>query len=157
MTAPDQVVIGAALAQRPFHSGHAWAILNWALGFRSLGWRVLLLRVYNYWDCPKGLVERGEEPIATARREAREEATLDDLEFAWGESFTETEPYGREKKRARYFVARTRQEAVSLPINPELGKPEHHEWRWCDFETAEQLVNDRLWKVLRWAQELIDG
>ena len=43
MTAPEQVVIGAALAQRPFHGGHAWAILNWVLGFRSLGWRVLLL------------------------------------------------------------------------------------------------------------------
>ena len=120
------------------------------------GWRVLLLRVYNYWDCPKGVVEGDEDPLAAARREAREETTLDDLEFAWGESFTETEPYGREKKRARYFVARTNTEAVSLPVNPELGKPEHHEWRWCDFESAEQLVNDRLWKVLRWAQDLID-
>jgi 8-oxo-dGTP pyrophosphatase MutT (NUDIX family) len=120
------------------------------------GWRVLLLRVYNYWDCPKGLVEPGEEPLTTARREAREETTLEDLEFAWGESFTETEPYGREKKRARYYVARTNTESISLPVNPELGKPEHHEWRWCDFELAEQLVNDRLWKVLRWAQDMID-
>jgi 8-oxo-dGTP pyrophosphatase MutT (NUDIX family) len=120
------------------------------------GWRVLLLRVYNYWDCPKGIVEAGEEPLAAAKREAREETTLDDLEFAWGESFTETEPYGRDKKRARYFVARTGTETVSLPVNPELGKPEHHEWRWCDWETAEQLVNDRLWKVLRWAQDLVD-
>lgn len=120
------------------------------------GWRVLLLRVYNYWDCPKGLVEAGEEPLVAAKREAREEATLDDLEFAWGESFTETEPYGRDKKRARYFIARTRTEAVSLPVNPEIGKPEHHEWRWFDWETAEQFVNDRLWKVLRWARGVID-
>jgi 8-oxo-dGTP pyrophosphatase MutT (NUDIX family) len=119
------------------------------------GWRVLLLRVYNYWDCPKGLVEDGEEPIDTAKREAREETTLDDLEFAWGESFTETEPYGREKKCARYFVASTQTSAISLPVNPAFGKPEHHEWRWCDFDTAEQLVNDRLWKVLRWAQDLL--
>jgi 8-oxo-dGTP pyrophosphatase MutT (NUDIX family) len=119
------------------------------------GWRVLLLRVYNYWDCPKGLVEPGEDALAAAQREAREEATLDDLEFAWGESFTETEPYGRDKKRARYFVARTGTEAISLPVNPALGKPEHHEWRWCDWETAEQLVNERLWKVLRWAQDLV--
>jgi 8-oxo-dGTP pyrophosphatase MutT (NUDIX family) len=120
------------------------------------GWRVLLLRVYNYWDCPKGVVEGDEEPLATARREVREETTIDDLEFAWGESFTETEPYGREKKRARYYIARTYSEAISLPVNPQLGKPEHHEWRWCDFESAEQLVNDRLWMVLRWAQDLID-
>jgi len=120
------------------------------------GWRVLLLRVYNYWDCPKGLVEPGEDVLTTAKREVLEETTIDDLEFAWGESFTETEPYGREKKRARYFVARTNTEAISLPVNPELGKPEHHEWRWCEFESAEQLVNERLWKVLRWAQDLID-
>jgi 8-oxo-dGTP pyrophosphatase MutT (NUDIX family) len=120
------------------------------------GWRVLLLRVYNYWDCPKGLVEPGEDALTTARREVREETTIDDLEFAWGESFTETEPYGREKKRARYYVARTNTETISLPVNAELGKPEHHEWRWCEFESAEQLVNDRLWKVLRWAQDLID-
>ena len=120
------------------------------------GWRVLLLRVYNYWDCPKGLIEPGEDALTTARREVREETTIADLDFAWGESFTETEPYGREKKRARYFVARTNTEAISLPVNAELGKPEHHEWRWCEFESAEQLVNDRLWKVLRWAQDQID-
>jgi 8-oxo-dGTP pyrophosphatase MutT (NUDIX family) len=120
------------------------------------GWRVLLLRVYNYWDCPKGLVEPGEDPLATAKREAREETTLDDLDFAWGESFIDTPPYGREKKVARYFVARTNTESVYLPVNSELGKPEHHEWRWCDWETAEQLVNDRLWAVLRWAQDVIE-
>lgn len=120
------------------------------------GWRVLLLRVYNYWDCPKGLVEPGEEALATAKREAREETTIDDLQFPWGESFTETEPYGKARKRARYFIARTSTEKISLPVNPALGKPEHHEWRWCTFEAAEQLVNDRLWKVLRWAQDLID-
>lgn len=121
------------------------------------GWRVLLLRVYNYWECPKGLVELGEDPLTTALREVREETTLDDLEFAWGESFTETEPYGREKKRARYFVALTKTQTISLPVNPHLGKPEHHEWRWCDWEAAEQLVNERLWAVLRWAKDEIDG
>jgi bis(5'-nucleosidyl)-tetraphosphatase len=121
----------------------------------SAGWRVLLLRVYNYWDCPKGLVEPGEEPLVAAQREVAEETTLDDLDFAWGESFAETEPYGRDKKRARYFIARTGTEAVSLPVNPGLGKPEHHEWRWCDWETAGRLANDRLGKVLHWAQEIV--
>ncbi len=120
------------------------------------GWRVLLLRVYNYWDCPKGLVEDGEEPLTTARREVREETSLNDLDFAWGESFTETEPYGRDKKRARYFVARTNTETIKLPVSPELGRAEHHEWRWCDFESAELLVNDRLRKVLRWARDVIE-
>ena len=48
-------------------------------------WRVLLLRVYNYWDCPKGMVEPGEDPLATARREVAEETGIEDLEFRWGE------------------------------------------------------------------------
>jgi bis(5'-nucleosidyl)-tetraphosphatase len=119
------------------------------------GRRVLLLRVYNYWDCPKGLVEPGEEPLAAAKREVAEETTLEDLEFAWGESFSETEPYGPAKKRARYFIARTSTESVSLPVNLKLGKPEHHEWRWCDWETAGRLANQRLRKVLGWAREIV--
>ena len=32
-------------------------------------WRLLLLRAYNYWDCPKGQVEPDEDPLTTAQRE----------------------------------------------------------------------------------------
>ena len=122
----------------------------------TAGWRVLLLRVYNYWDFPKGRVEAGESSLATAKRETREETTLDDLEFAWGERYFDTAPYGREKKVARYYLARTATEKISLPVNPELGKPEHHEWQWCDWETAEVRVPECLWPVLRWVQDAID-
>jgi bis(5'-nucleosidyl)-tetraphosphatase len=121
----------------------------------SEGWRVLLLRVYNYWDFPKGRVEPGERPIDAARRETREETTLVDLEFAWGDQYRDTEPYGREKKVARYFVARTTTEAITLPVNPELGKPEHHEWRWVDWDTASQLLSERLWPIVQWAQDVV--
>jgi 8-oxo-dGTP pyrophosphatase MutT (NUDIX family) len=117
------------------------------------GGRVLLLRVYNYWDFPKGRVEPGELALATAKRETREETTIEDLEFAWGEGHIDSAPYGREKKVARYFVARTRTEKIFLPVNPQLGKPEHHEWRWCEWETAAQLVPERLWPVLEWARD----
>jgi 8-oxo-dGTP pyrophosphatase MutT (NUDIX family) len=120
------------------------------------GRHVLLLRAYGYWDFPKGRVEPGESPLATARRETREETTLEDLEFAWGDVYIDTAPYGREKKVARYFVARTTIQAISLPVNPELGRPEHHEWRWCDWETAARLLPGRLRPVLRWAQDQID-
>ena len=118
------------------------------------GWRVLLLRVYNYWDCPKGVVEAGEGPLDTARREVREETGITDLEFRWGEEFIETPPYSKGKV-ARYYLAETRTADANLPINPQLGRAEHHEWRWLSWEEAEQRVVDRLWNVLRWAQDRI--
>ena len=49
------------------------------------GWLYLLLRAYNHWDFPKGMVEAGEEPLAAAIREVREETLITELEFAWGE------------------------------------------------------------------------
>jgi len=118
------------------------------------GWRVLLLRVYNYWDCPKGVVEAGEGPLDAARREVREETGITDLEFRWGEEFIETPPYSKGKV-ARYYLAETRTADANLPINPQLGRAEHHEWRWLSWEEAEQRVVDRLWNVLRWAQDRI--
>ena len=119
------------------------------------GWRVLLLRVYNYWDCPKGVVEPGEDPLTTAKREVREETGIEELEFRWGEEFIETPPYSKNKV-ARYYVAATSTADVELPVNPALGKAEHHEWRWLTWEEAEQRVVDRLWTVLRWAQDRLD-
>lgn len=119
------------------------------------GWRVLLLRVYNYWDCPKGLIEPGEDPLAAARREVREETGIEDLEFRWGEEFFETSPYSRNKV-ARYYLAATSTADVKLPVNPALGKAEHHEWRWLGWEEAQLRVVDRLSQVLRWAQDRID-
>lgn len=118
------------------------------------GWRVLLLRAYNYWDCPKGVVEPGEDPLATARREVREETGIADLEFRWGEEFIETPRYSRNKV-ARYYLAETRSSSVELPVNPELGAPEHHEFRWLSFEAAAQLAAPRIRAVLRWAVELV--
>jgi bis(5'-nucleosidyl)-tetraphosphatase len=115
------------------------------------GWRVLLLRVYNYWDCPKGVVESHEEPLNAAIREVREETGIDDLEFRWGKGFIETPPYSKNKV-ARYYLAATATAGVKLPVNPALGRAEHHEGRWLSWEEAEQCVGDRLWTVLRWAQ-----
>ena len=113
-------------------------------------WRVLLLRVYNYWDFPKGTVEPGEEPLATARREVREETTIDDLDFRWGASFVETAPYSKNKV-ARYFLAATNTVDVKLPVNPQLGVPEHHEYRWLAFDNARKLAVPRVAAVLDWA------
>lgn len=119
------------------------------------GWRFLLLRAFNHWDFPKGMVEVGEEPLAAAIREVREESTIEDLEFAWGELNTQTGPYSR-GKTARYYVARTQVSAVVLPVNPELGHAEHSEFRWADFDEAMDMVSPRVRPVVQWAAQVIN-
>jgi bis(5'-nucleosidyl)-tetraphosphatase len=119
-------------------------------------WRVLLLRAYNYWDCPKGVVEPGEEPLTTARREVREETGIGELHFRWGEEFTETPPYSKNKV-ARYYLAETRAATVKLPVNEALGRPEHHGFRWLTFDEAAPLVVPRIAVVLDWARKQING
>lgn len=114
-------------------------------------WRVLLLRAYNYWDFPKGLVEPGEHPLTSARREVREETGIAQLEFRWGEQCIETPPYSKNKV-ARYYLAVTSTEKVELPDNPQLGSPEHHEYRWSTFAAARPLLVPRTVAVLDWAQ-----
>ncbi len=119
------------------------------------GWRFLLLRAFNHWDFPKGMVESGEEPLDAAKREVREESMIDDLEFRWGEPSTRTGPYSRGKV-ACYYIATTRTEEITLPVNPELGRPEHSEFRWVDYDEAVQLVSPRVRPVLRWAAQVMN-
>ena len=116
--------------------------------------RVLLLRAYHYWDFPKGVVESGEDPLAAARREVREETSIDDLDFRWGGEFIETAPYSKNKV-ARYYLAASAQPDVKLPVNPELGRPEHHEFKWLSFDAASKLAVPRLQTVLSWARRLV--
>ena len=118
------------------------------------GWLLLMLRAYRNWDFPKGMVEPGEDPLVAARREVREETLIDDLEFDWGEVCQETGPYAQ-RKIARYYLAATRTEKITLPISPELGRPEHDEWRWVDQDAALSLASARLQPVVRWAVETI--
>jgi 8-oxo-dGTP pyrophosphatase MutT (NUDIX family) len=119
------------------------------------GWQFLLLRAFNHWDFPKGMVEPGEEPLAAAVREVREESCIGDLEFQWGESSTQTGPYSRGKV-AQYFIASTRTIEVDLPVNPEIGRPEHTEYRWVSLDEARALVSPRVQPVLDWAAQVLE-
>jgi 8-oxo-dGTP pyrophosphatase MutT (NUDIX family) len=116
----------------------------------------LLLRAYGNWDFPKGLVEPGEAPMDAALREVREETTLENLVFEWGTNFVDTGPYNK-GKISRYYIARSDSTQVSLPINPELGFPEHHESRWVGFDAALSMVSPRLLPVIQWAHATIAG
>ncbi len=118
------------------------------------GMRFLLLRAFRHWDFPKGLAEKNEQPLETAVREVEEETTLTDLAFDWGEQFVETGPYSR-GKIARYYLARTDREGIELPVNPELGRPEHNEFRWVSYEEALSLCSPRLLPVVEWAARIL--
>lgn len=111
-------------------------------------WQFLMLRAYRNWDFPKGMVESGEQPLAAALREVAEETGLTDLQLRWGEEYQETPPYGRNKV-ARYYLAETSTALIRLPVQPQLGRPEHHEWRWVRYAEALQLAPPRLQPILR--------
>ena len=113
--------------------------------------RFLLLRAYKNWDFPKGVVEPGEDPLQAAIREVAEETTLTRLNFRWGHVYRETPPYGRGKV-ARFYLAETDQTEVSLPVSPELGRPEHDEFRWLSYSSARKLLPPRLQSILEWAE-----
>ena len=117
-------------------------------------WRYLLLRAFRHWDFPKGVVEAGERPRDAAVREVAEESGLAALEFRWGEAFCETEPYARGKV-ARYYVAESPSGEVHLQVSPELGRPEHHEYRWLDYREARALLVPRVQRVLDWAEAIV--
>jgi 8-oxo-dGTP pyrophosphatase MutT (NUDIX family) len=120
------------------------------------GWKVLLLRAYRNWDFPKGVVESGEDPMEAAVREVKEETGISELYFKWGHDFKETAPYeSRGKKIARYYIAETPRSEVLFSRNPELGKAEHHEYRWVSRDELRELAPPRLLKVIEWAGDLI--
>jgi 8-oxo-dGTP pyrophosphatase MutT (NUDIX family) len=120
------------------------------------GWRVLLLRAFRNWDFPKGLIAVGEDPLAAALRETLEETGLTDIAFSWGHIFRETEPYAG-GKIARFYIAQTHVERIELPVSAELGRPEHHEWRWVSFDEARELLAPRLRSIVDWAESVAIG
>lgn len=119
----------------------------------------LLLRSYNFWDHAKGHVELHETLLEAAIRETEEETTitLAELDFNWGYDSYTTEKYLKGTKTGTYFVAETTREKIELPISPELGFPEHQEYRWVTFDQAIKLTNERIGKVVKWANNKIKG
>lgn len=119
-------------------------------------WRFLLLRAFQHWDFPKGQVERDERPLQAARREVMEETGITELHFHWGHSYIETGPYAQ-GKIARYYLAETTQIEVKLGISPQLGRAEHHEYRWVKLDEAFRLTSPRVHRVLDWIRQQLNA
>lgn len=113
--------------------------------------RVLCLRAYKNWDWPKGRLDPGENHIQAAIRELEEETgyTVNDIEFVKeliAKPEVVTYGSGKSAKTATYFYAAliNTQKEPFLPINPELGHPEHEEWRWVQTDQLHDLMPARL-------------
>jgi bis(5'-nucleosidyl)-tetraphosphatase len=119
-------------------------------------WKYLFLRAFRNWDFPKGIVEAGEDPLHAAKREVAEETGITDFRFRWGHIYRETKPYSGGKKVARYYIAETDRSRVVFSVNPEIGRPEHHEYRWLTYEEVKELAPERLKDILEWANSVID-
>ena len=72
------------------------------------------------------------------------------------DALRETAPYGRGKV-ARYYLAETARQAITLPMSPELGRPEHDEWRWVSFDEAARLLPPRLQPILARARARLEA
>jgi 8-oxo-dGTP pyrophosphatase MutT (NUDIX family) len=120
------------------------------------GIRLLVLRAYNNWDFPKGLVEPGEDQLSAAKREVKEETGLGAVEYPFGDEFRETVPYAA-NKIARYYLAETEEHDIELPVSTALGRPEHHEFRWISLDEAEDLLPPRLTVILDWVRKTLAG
>ena len=113
--------------------------------------KVLCLRAYSNWDFPKGQLDPGETYQEAALRELEEETgyTQDDIRMI-GKLLNTPESVihgsGKRKKTSTYFYAvlENFDKEPYLPINPELGKPEHDEWRWVSLSDLPDLLPKRL-------------
>jgi len=101
----------------------------------------------QYWDLPKGHIEKGEDEIETARREVEEETGLKDIEFI--EGFKEWMKYffkwkGKNiLKFVTFYLAETKIKNVKVSF-------EHLGFEWLPFEKAlERLTFDNAREILK--------
>jgi bis(5'-nucleosidyl)-tetraphosphatase len=91
----------------------------------------------DYWDFPKGHIEKGEEIEDTVKREVFEETGLKDIKFI--EGFKETIKYffkfqGKNiLKFVTFYLAETKEEKIKISF-------EHLDFAWLPFKEALERV-----------------
>jgi 8-oxo-dGTP pyrophosphatase MutT (NUDIX family) len=96
---------------------------------------VFLLLHYpsGHWDFVKGKMEKGENPLDTVIREAKEETGISDLNFVDG--FEENIEYDFQfegeliHKKVVFYLAKTNTEKITI-------SHEHLDFVWLDYKSA---------------------
>jgi hypothetical protein len=63
----------------------------------------------------------------------------------------------RGTKVGRYYLAQTSEDQVVFAVNPKIGGPGHHEYRWLSYPELEKRSPPRLLPVINWARDVVDG
>jgi len=118
--------------------------------FRREGKDILFLLLFKkykseYYDLIKGHYEKGEDALDAARREAKEEAGIDDLHFIPGFEENIQWWYRFEGKLTRktvtYYLAETRTKDVKISF-------EHIRPGWFTIGEAEKVIKHKETKAL---------
>jgi 8-oxo-dGTP pyrophosphatase MutT (NUDIX family) len=109
----------------------------------------------DYWDFPKGHIEKGEEIEETVRREVEEETGLKDIKFV--EGFKEWIKYffkfkGKNIfKIVTFFLAETKTKDVKI-------SSEHIGYEWLPYEKAlERLTFNNAKEILKKANDFLNS
>ena len=107
----------------------------------------------DYWDFPKGHIERGEKEINTVLREVKEETGLENIEIIKG--FKEHIKYFFKFKRqivfkiVTFYLAKTEKKDVKI-------SSEHIGYKWLSYKEAlNQLNFDNAKKILKKANKFL--
>lgn len=107
----------------------------------------------NYWDLPKGHIEKGEKPEDAAKREVEEETGLKDVEFIKG--FKETIKYFFKwedeniLKFVTFYLAETKTKKIKV-------SSEHQGFEWLSYEEAlQRLTFENARGVLKKSDEFL--
>ena len=136
-----------------------------AIIFRKEGEKSLFLLLHyppassrsskEYWDLPKGHIEKGEDILETVKREIFEETGLKDINFK--EEFKETIKYffkweGKNiLKFVTFYLTETKTKEVKI-------SGEHIDFKWLVYEKAiEQLTFKNAKNILKKAHNFLQG
>lgn len=128
-----------------------------AVIFRKDGKKVLYLLLHyhfksDYWDFPKGNIEKGEAEEDTVEREVEEETGISDIRLL--PNFKEKVSYFYRKdnetvfKEVVFFLAETKTEDVKI-------SSEHTGFEWIDYESAVKKLKRNSRNVLMKADDFL--